>query len=238
MDTIELKLRKGETSNLDKSWTEIMRKYKGKGDDKDQFIVNVCCDGFSDSVQFVLRENDLYVIGVYKGEGSPIVKFPSTTYVGNENPGINTESVATMLHFFRDYKQGMDKTKDFGKNLCLAAFIISEAARFDFVRAVVKRVYGDESVKKDFLNWEESAGHYLQIKNYKELLTNYGKIKKTAETGPGKTSENISILSTRNYFYKQGKENPKQYQDLVYVGLLGKWKLFGNNPPAELACFN
>ena len=229
MDTVELRFVEGNINKLDTGWTNIIHENK---DDESSFIVKVCYENFPYSAEFVLNRKNLYVIGVQKvkeNNKTEIIEFGSTSYIDKYKIGINMnrDSIKTMIKFFQNYKKGPNK--DFDKNLCIAAFIISEAARFDFIRAAVKRVCGDESdtVRNAFVNWVNTENIYNQLYYYLQLLHSYSKIREQRS----KHTKNISVDNSREYFYddaKQGSTARENYNGLIWIGLLEEKKVDEN----------
>lgn len=216
METVELNLE--NIQSLDQSWLEILERYNTKEAESSHFIVRMKMPSYKyPFVDFVLQKNNAYVIGILKN--GQLINFYKKVY-GEYNGNLNKESIKTMMgHFYQLNVGGRIEEKYFD----IAVFIISEAARFDFVRAAVRRVYDDDSnpTKTAFINWTNSEQCYTQLNLYWELLHNYSHMRKDVS----KHTKNVSVSDAQKFFYKQN--NPEIYGDLVSVGLLDANQLYG-----------
>lgn len=213
---------------MDGFWNDILKNYK-EGEEG-QFDVKITSRNYDkENVIVVLQKADIYVIGRKKEVEDEVERFYQTSYVGvkpyKEISRSRIDSLCSGLK--KDISQISLQDID------LAAFIISEAARFDFIRAAIKRLYGanEQKLKGSFVNWTNSEYKYKKLADFKLLTNNYGKIKEFANKNSKMKSKCISILDTQTYFYedmRKGLTDKEYYDGLIRIGLLEENKVDEN----------
>lgn len=238
-ERIKLDLTGAEFSLLN-AWKSILSRVK---DIESYFIVDLVVpdDVKNDrlTLSVVVSCKDLYVVGFEK---SPNVYLKLNDVSYNRYNKICKDINATCLtkeKISENVRQLNKKisSSDINTNIleddpCYIAFvniafIISEAARFEFVRATVKRIYGylsDVDIDNTFLNRSISDAFYNCRLKYKDLLNDYSKIfefSKINNTTSIIHSEKVSIESCRNY-YSDIKRCEAELPYLQDIGLVAK----------------
>lgn len=135
-----------------------------------------------------------------------------------------------MIQFFIDNFGKITKINENTKWVTLAIFLISEAARFRFIREAIK------SILLDGKGWETQRDYFMikdwlslkyeieKRENYSELITNYSGIVRDKKMYHRVC---VSINETQMYFYNKVEQGAaaKKYDNLVKIGLLDKQKL-------------
>ena len=116
------------------------------------------------------------------------------------------------------------------KNSCITitniAFIISEAARFEFVRDTVKRIYGylsNDEITQIYLNPKSSGRWYNYRPYYRDLLDHYSKIAIASNKWEKNLHNEMLTVDECREYYSDTVKFPDDYpnlEDLRKIGLI------------------
>ncbi len=215
---------------LENGWNEILN--EGGQGIGNCFWVQITCNG-SDKAEkkicFKVMRHNLYVHGV--GSGGRTVDFNDVNYNKLKTVvEISIYSIRNMIDFFKDKFEDMKQICNNTQWITLAIFLISEAARFQFIREAIRSILLEGSkweTQKDYFeikDWEELKYKINKRENYSELVTNYSGI---VDNKQEYHRVCVSIVETQTYFYNKVKQGAaaKKYENLVKIGLLNEQKL-------------
>lgn len=228
-----IKFNEDNIKSMEDFWNDILANYNEKIKDDTQTFKARIISGNSDKyVDVVLQKNNIYVIGIERN--GKVEKFNKTTYVGSvPYEDITQQRINDLVNALQKEKS-ISKISD--KDVLLMAFIISEAARFSFVRAVIKRVYGasEQDLHGQFINWENTQYCYNKLECFDLLLNNYSHLRKYVESNNNKKhviEKCIGVFETQKYFYndaQNGSNALENYNGLIHIGLLKKGEVEEN----------
>ena len=175
---------------------EKVKKANSNRKGNEYFIVDliVACDNggltsnkYKAEISVVVRKEDLYVVGLELAKGK-YIEFPNVEYREYYLLQFNNvdererklaltvqtigDGIAQIENDISNPAQKIDVMYFRKKNSCITitniAFIISEAARFEFVRDTVKRIYGylsNDEITQIYLN-PKSSGRWYNYRPY------------------------------------------------------------------------
>lgn len=214
MDVVELNLsnvtsKQEVYEKLETFWSNLIIKNIEKS--KDNFYVEIIPYGKTKKSTFILNKSNLYVIGYVVGDKEYYFKNVSYKKMNTE-VRLLANDIMDSISLYQNVVNEYDTTKDLVK---IIAFI-SEAARFDFVRAVIKRGFFPSDKKelgKYFIDWDNTVRTFCHRVYLNELVTNYDKMKNISQ------SKNISINDSREWCQKNITTDFDEFQ-LACAGLL------------------
>lgn len=234
---------------IEGAWNQILEesKDKEKQGKKPYFTVkliwvnDVNVNDEKITLDFVLKRENLYVVGFEKEAGNYLLcKDEDVSYnmydkMDKRIKCLSIKMIANdMMLLKNSIANGQDAKSILAESKTYIAFVhmaffISEAARFEFVRAAVKRISGylnENEIKTIFQNSDKSDYYYACRYKYKSLLSDYGKIVTSANNGEKKNlhMEMLSIESCRNYYFALEHQNKESDEDLYLIGLLPERK--------------
>lgn len=205
---------------LEHAWNEMLDRVKAANSNlkgQSYFIVDLIVpkghliqgEDFKMNLGVIVRKEDLYAVGLVKDTNNYIeiadIEYGSYNRITKKEKKLSVtvnniaDNVKTLDTFITSFDEKTNNKLYFREESgCIAftniAFLISEAARFEFVRDTVKRIYGylsNDEILQIYLNTELSDCFYNYRPYYRDLLDHYSKILK-------QTSEKNVNIHTKN----------------------------------------
>ena len=233
---------------------EKVKKANSNRKGNEYFIVDliVACDNggltsnkYKAEISVVVRKEDLYVVGLELAKGK-YIEFPNVEYkeyylLQFNNVDERERKLALTVQTIgdgiaqieNDISNPAQKINDMyfrKKNSCITitniAFIISEAARFEFVRDTVKRIYGylsNDEITQIYLNPKSSGRWYNYRPYYRDLLDHYSKIAIASNKGEKNLHNEMLTVDECREYYSDTVKFPDDYpnlDDLRKIGLI------------------
>lgn len=196
-------------------------------------------------ISVVVRKEDLYIVGLELAKGE-YREFPNVEYSQYYHLHFNNvdekrrklmltvqtigDGIAQIENDISNPAQKIDDMYFRKKNSCITitniAFIISEAARFEFVRDTVKRIYGylsNDEITQIYLNPKSSGRWYNYRPYYRDLLDHYSKIAIASNKGEKNLHNEMLTVDECREYYSDTVKFPDDYpnlEDLRKIGLI------------------
>ena len=208
MEEVILTLSRTEFyKKLEDFWTEILNKHITGG--TGHFYATI---EFSyGRATFIIDKSNLYIVGYVVNNEEIYFRNVSYTNMKTE-ASLKKDDILSALYTFTNRVNEYSSTMQ----LVTVITLISEAARFDFVRAIIKRSFcpdDRENLEKCFSNWDYTINTFTERKHLDDLVTNYDKMKQIS------SSVNIPIDKSRAWCDEHIKAGYGR-SELVLAGLL------------------
>ena len=237
---------------LEHAWNEMLDRVKAANSNlkgQSYFIVDLIVpkghliqgEDFKMNLGVIVRKEDLYAVGLVKDTNNYIeiadIEYGSYNRITKKEKKLSVtvnniaDNVKTLDMFITSFDEKTNNKLYFREESgCIAftniAFLISEAARFEFVRDTVKRIYGylsNDEILQIYLNTELSDCFYNYRPYYRDLLDHYSKIlKQTSEKNVNIHTKMLTVAECREY-YSDTVKFPDDYpnlDDLRKIGLI------------------
>ena len=231
---------------------EKVKKANSNGIGNEYIIVDliVACDNggltsykYKAEISVVVRKEDLYIVGLELAKGE-YREFPNVEYSQYYHLHFNNvdekrrklmltvqtigDGIAQIENDISNPAQKIDDMYFRKKNSCITitniAFIISEAARFEFVRDTVKRIYGylsNDEITQIYLNPKSSGRWYNYRPYYRDLLDHYSKIAIASNKGEKNLHNEMLTVDECREYYSDTVKFPDDYPNLEELRKIG-----------------
>ena len=199
-------------SDLETFWTDILEESTKPGDQN----LHIKISTPKGTATFIMRKSDLYIIGYVVGNKSLNFKYENYKKMYTKVE-LKKDKIVNAIETFMTETNTYNTT---GELVTVIAFI-SEAARFIFIRGVIKRGFfpnDRSSLEKYFYNWEDTKDYFYRRPYLDPLINNYKDIRRDYSI----TTLNVSLKDSRDWCYRHifAKDEREHLGD---VGLLNEF---------------